>query len=159
MSLYDIEVTSIRGVAKDLSEYKGKVMLIINTASQCGFTPQYKGLQRLHETYGDQGLAVLGFPCNQFRGQEPGDEASIAQQCELNHGVTFPLHAKIEVKGPGIHPLFNHLTKEARGFLGLRNIKWNFTKFLIDQNGRVVKRFSPTATPDKIESHIKQLLQ
>jgi glutathione peroxidase len=159
MSLYDIQVKSIRGETKDLSDYQGKVMLIVNTASKCGFTPQYKGLQRLHETYGDQGLTVLGFPSNQFANQEPDDEATIAQQCELNHGVTFPLHAKIDVKGSGIHPLYKHLTKEAPGFLGLKSIKWNFTKFLIDRNGRVVKRFSPTDTPDKIESQIQKLLK
>jgi glutathione peroxidase len=159
MSLYDIQVKSIRGETKALTDYQGKVMLIVNTASNCGFAPQFKGLQRLHETYGDQGLAVLGFPSNQFANQEPGDEASIAQQCEINHGVTFPLHAKIDVKGRQIHPLFKHLTQEKRGFLGSRSIKWNFTKFLVDQNGRVVKRFSPTDTPDKIEKHIQQLLK
>jgi glutathione peroxidase len=159
MSLYDIQVKSIRGESNDLSDYQGKVMLIVNTASKCGFTPQYKGLQRLHETYGDRGLAVLGFPSNQFANQEPDDEETIAQQCELNHGVTFPLHAKIDVKGRDIHPLYKHLTNEAPGFLGLKSIKWNFTKFLIDQNGRVVKRFSPRDTPDQIESHIQKLLK
>jgi glutathione peroxidase len=158
LSLYDIQVKSIRGETKDLSDYQGKVMLIVNTASKCGNAPQYKGLQRLHKTYGEQGLAVLGFPCNQFANQEPDDEATIAEQCELNHGVTFPLHAKIDVKGNGIHPLYKRLTKEAPGFLGLKSIKWNFTKFLVDRNGRVVKRFSPRDTPDKIESHIQKLL-
>jgi glutathione peroxidase len=157
MSLYDIQVKSIRGDTKDLSEFRGKVMLIVNTASKCGRAPQYKGLQRLHETYGDQGLAVLGFPSNQFA-QELKDEESIAQHCELNYGVTFPLHAMIDVRGRGIHPLFRHLINEKTGFLGLRSIKWNFTKFLIDQNGRVVKRFSPADVPDKIESHIQDLL-
>jgi len=158
MSIYEIKVNSIRGETKDLSEYRGKVMLIVNTASKCGFTPQYKGLQKLHETYADRGLAVLGFPCNQFANQEPDDEATIAQQCELNHGVTFPLHAKIEVKGTGIHPLYKHLTKAKRGFLGTKSIKWNFTKFLVDRNGAVVRRFSPTDTPEKIESIIRNLL-
>ncbi len=158
MSIYEIEVNGIRGDKKDLSEYRGKVMLIVNTASKCGFTPQYKGLQKLHETYADRGLAVLGFPCNQFAGQEPDDEATIAQQCELNHGVNFPLHAKIEVKGAGIHPLYKHLTKAKRGFLGTKSIKWNFTKFLVDRNGKVVRRFSPTVTPEKIESAIQALL-
>lgn len=158
MSIYEIEVNGIRGETKDLSEYEGKVMLIVNTASKCGFTPQYKGLQKLHETYADRGLAVLGFPCNQFAGQEPDDEATIAQQCELNHGVTFPLHAKIEVKGAGIHPLYKHLTKAKRGFLGTKSIKWNFTKFLVDRSGKVVRRFSPTDTPEKIESAIRELL-
>jgi len=158
MSLYDINIETIRGEKKDLSEYRGKVMLIVNTASKCGFTPQYKGLQRLHEQYGDRGLAVLGFPSNQFANQEPDDEATIARNCELNHGVTFPLHAKIQVRGRGIHPLYSHLTKSARGFLGLRSVKWNFTKFLVDRNGRVVKRFSPTDTPEKIEHHVQKLL-
>jgi glutathione peroxidase len=144
---------------KDLSDHQGKVMLIVNTASKCGFAPQYKGLQRLHETYGEQGLTVLGFPSNQFANQEPDDEATIAQQCELNHGVTFPLHAKIDVKGKDIHPLYKYLTKEAPGILGLKSIKWNFTKFLIDRNGRVIKRFSPTVTPDKIENQIQKLLK
>jgi glutathione peroxidase len=159
MSLYDIQVKSIRGEMKDLSDHQGKVMLIVNTASKCGFAPQYKGLQRLHETYGEQGLTVLGFPSNQFANQEPDDEATIAQQCELNHGVTFPLHAKIDVKGKDIHPLYKYLTKEAPGILGLKSIKWNFTKFLIDRNGRVIKRFSPTVTPDKIENQIQKLLK
>lgn len=158
MSIYDIEVNSIRGEKKDLSEYRGKIMLIVNTASKCGFTPQYKGLQTLHEKYADRGLAILGFPCNQFAGQEPDDEATIAQQCELNHGVTFPLHAKIEVKGSGIHPLYKHLTKAKRGFLGTKTIKWNFTKFLVDRGGKVVRRFSPVDTPEKIESVIQKLL-
>ncbi|WP_373230448.1 glutathione peroxidase [Cohnella sp.] len=159
MSIYNIQVKTISGETKDLSDYRGKVMLIVNTASKCGFAPQYKGLQRLHETYGQQGLAVLGFPSNQFANQEPEDEAAIAKHCELNHGVTFPLHAKIEVKGRGIHPLYKHLTKGAPGLLGLRSIKWNFTKFLVDNNGRVVKRFSPTDTPEKIESQIQKLLK
>lgn len=158
MSVYDFQVKSISGETKDLSEYKGKVILIVNTASKCGFATQFKGLQHLHETYSDRGLTVLGFPSNQFANQEPEDEATIAQQCQLNHGVTFPLHTKIEVKGRGIHPLYNYLTKQKAGFLGLRSIKWNFTKFLVDKNGRVVKRFSPTDTPEKIESQIQKLL-
>ncbi|MFC5531671.1 glutathione peroxidase [Cohnella yongneupensis] len=158
MSIYDIQVSTIRGEKKDLSEYRGKVMLIVNTASKCGFTPQYKGLQKLHETYADQGLAVLGFPCNQFAGQEPDDEATIAQQCELNHGVTFPLHAKIEVKGAGIHPLYRHLSKAKRGFLGTSTIKWNFTKFLVDRNGKVIHRFSPMDKPEQIDKVIQKVL-
>ena len=158
MSIYDIEINGIRGEKNDLSAYKGKVMLIVNTASKCGFAPQYKGLQKLHESYADRGLAILGFPCNQFAGQEPDDEATIAQQCELNHGVTFPLHTKIEVKGSGIHPLYKHLTKAKRGFLGTKTIKWNFTKFLVDRDGKVVRRFSPLEKPEKIESFIQKLL-
>lgn len=159
MSIYDIEVKTIRGEAKKLKEYEGKVLLIVNTASKCGFTPQYGELQRLHETYGDQGLQVLGFPCNQFARQEPDDEDAIEKNCQLNHGVTFPLHAKIDVKGPGAHPLFRYLTSKAPGFLGTRTIKWNFTKFLVDRSGRVVKRFAPAVTPDKIEPYIEKLLQ
>ncbi|QMV44301.1 glutathione peroxidase [Cohnella cholangitidis] len=159
MTLYDIQVQSTRGEAKKLSDYEGQVMLIVNTASKCGFAPQFKGLQRLHERYAEQGLAVLGFPSNQFANQEPLDGDSIAEHCQINHGVTFPLYAKIDVKGKSIHPLYKHLTKAAPGFLGLRSIKWNFTKFLVDRHGKVVKRFSPTDTPEKIEGQIQKLLQ
>ncbi|TFE29929.1 glutathione peroxidase [Cohnella luojiensis] len=159
MSLYDIQVKSNRGDSMDLSEYEGKVMLIVNTASKCGFAPQFKGLQRLHETYSDHGLAVLGFPSNQFANQEPLEGESLAEHCQINHGVTFPLYAKIDVKGSGIHPLYKQLTKAAPGFFGLKSIKWNFTKFLVDRNGKVVKRFSPTDTPEKIEGQIRKLLQ
>ncbi|MBB6674217.1 glutathione peroxidase [Cohnella nanjingensis] len=158
MSIYEMEVTTNRGERRQLSEYKGKVLLVVNTATKCGFAPQFKGLQRLYETYGDQGFVVLGFPSNQFANQEPGDDAQIAEACELNHGVSFPLHAKIDVKGPDADPLFVYLTREAPGFLGSRNIKWNFTKFLIDRRGRVVKRFAPTVTPEKIESRVRALL-
>lgn len=158
MSLYEIEVTDIRGNKTDLSAYRGRPMLIVNTATLCGFAPQFKGLQRLHEHYEAEGLAVLGFPSNQFAHQEPGDNEEILQACELNHGVTFPLFAKIDVKGPSAHPLFKQLTKEAPGFLGTKSIKWNFTKFLIDRNGRVVKRFSPTVVPDRIENWIRKVL-
>ncbi|TJY44412.1 glutathione peroxidase [Cohnella pontilimi] len=159
MSLYDFEVTTIRGETKRMAEYEGKVMLIVNTASKCGFTPQYKGLQQLHEKYADQGLQVLGFPSNQFAGQEPDDEGTIERNCLLHHGVTFPLHAKTEVKGPNAHPLFRHLTSEARGFLGTKVIKWNFTKFLVDRRGRVVKRFAPNVAPEKIEPYIRKYLK
>lgn len=158
MSLYDIEVTTIEGKKKSLAEYKGKVLLIVNTASKCGFTPQYSGLQNLYEKYGDKGLIVLGFPCNQFANQEPGDEANIQQFCQLNYGVTFPLFAKVDVKGPNSHPLFRYLTKEAPGFLGMKSIKWNFTKFLVDRNGRVVKRYAPNLKPENIEMDIRELL-
>ncbi len=158
MSIYDIPVSTIRGESKDLSEYRGKVMLIVNTASKCGFTPQYKGLQKLHEAYAGEGLAVLGFPCNQFANQEPDDEATIAQQCQLNHGVTFPLHAKIEVMGAGIHPLYKLLTTAKRGFLGSKAVKWNFTKFLVDRNGKVVRRFSPMEKPEQIEKVVREYL-
>lgn len=158
MSIYNIEVRTSRGQSGTLSPYKGQVMLIVNTATQCGFAPQFKGLQQLHERYRDRGLAVLAFPCGQFRNQElEGDEA-ITQACELNFGVTFPVYAKIDVNGEGAHPLFRHLRNSARGFLGTTSIKWNFTKFLVDRDGRVLKRFSPTDTPEKIEAYVKQLL-
>lgn len=158
MSIYDIEVTTIRGEQQTLAPYKGQVMLIVNTATKCGFAPQFKGLQKLHEEYGNRGLAVLGFPCGQFANQEPGENEDIASACELNFGVTFPLYAKIEVNGDGAHPLFKHLTQEAPGLLGSKAVKWNFTKFLIDQEGKVVKRFAPADEPSKIEGHIQKLL-
>lgn len=159
MSIYDIEVTTIRGEQQTLAPYKGQVMLIVNTATKCGFAPQFKGLQKLHEHYGNRGLAVLGFPCGQFANQEPGDNEDIASACELNFGVTFPLYAKIEVNGDGAHPLFKYLTQEAPGLLGSKAVKWNFTKFLIDQEGKVVKRFAPADEPEKIESYIQELLE
>jgi glutathione peroxidase len=158
MSLYDIEVRTIRGDTYSMAAHKGKVLLIVNTASKCGFAPQYKGLEQLHETYEKQGLQVLGFPSNQFGNQEPDDEATIETQCSLDHGVTFPLHAKSDVKGPNAHPLFRHLTREAPGFLGTKTIKWNFTKFLVDRSGRVVKRFAPNVNPDQIEPYIRKYL-
>ncbi|XID94187.1 glutathione peroxidase [Paenibacillaceae bacterium WGS1546] len=158
MSIYAIPVASSTGEKSDLSDYQGRVMLIVNTASKCGFAPQFKGLQRLHETYGEQGLAVLGFPCNQFAGQEPLEGDALAQHCQINHGVTFPLYAKVDVKGANIHPLYAHLTRSAPGLLGSRKIKWNFTKFLVDREGKVVKRFPPTAAPEKIEAHVRRLL-
>lgn len=158
MSIYDYSVKTIKGDQLSLSAYTGKVMLIVNTASKCGFTPQYKGLQKLYETYSGQGLEILGFPCNQFNHQEPGSEDEIAAFCELNHGVTFPLFAKIDVNGPNADPLYQYLTREAPGLLGSKAVKWNFTKFLVDQNGRIVKRFAPTDTPERIERHIVKLL-
>lgn len=158
MSIYDIQVQNARGETKSLSEYRGKVMLIVNTASQCGFAPQFAGLEKLHETYADKGLQVLGFPSAQFANQEPLDGETLEQHCQINHGVTFPLHKKIDVRGKGAHPLFRHLTQEARGFLGTRSIKWNFTKFLVDRNGRVVKRFAPNVAPDKIEPYLAKYL-
>ena len=155
---YDTEIRTIHGETMTLESYRGNVLLIVNTATRCGFAPQFRELQRLHETYGDKGLRVLGFPWNQFAGQEPGDEQAIERECRLDHGVTFPLHAKIDVRGPKAHPLYRQLTREARGFLGTKTIKWNFTKFLIDRQGRVVKRFAPNVTPDKMESLIVRLL-
>lgn len=152
-SIYNFSATSIRGKQIDFSGFKGKTLLIVNTASRCGFTPQYKGLQELYEKYKDKGLLILGFPSNQFLNQEPGDEKNIQEYCELNYGVTFPLFAKIDVKGPEIHPLFAYLTTFLPGFL-TRKIKWNFTKFLIDSNGRPLKRFAPYTKPESIEKFL-----
>ena len=141
-----------------MAKYKGKVMLIVNTASECGFTPQYKGLEALHETYGKRGLAVLGFPCNQFGAQEPGDEKSIAEFCERNFGVTFPLFSKIDVNGDNADPLFVYLKKEKPGLLGSEKIKWNFTKFLVDATGNVVERYAPNTEPKELTGAIEKLL-
>ena len=157
-SIYDIPVTAVDGRKTTLADYKGRPLLIVNTASQCGFTPQYKGLEELHETYGPRGLAVLGFPCNQFGAQEPGTDAEIATFCERNFGVTFPLFSKVEVNGAGTHPLFALLKKEAPGLLGSEGIKWNFTKFLIDREGHVVDRFAPKAEPSELTKDIEKLL-
>ncbi|MCA1293460.1 glutathione peroxidase [Paenibacillus sp. alder61] len=158
MSIYDMEVKTIKGEMQTLEPYRGQVMLIVNTATKCGFAPQFKGLQQLHDTYKEQGFAVLGFPCGQFANQEPGTDEEVAQACELNFGVNFPLFAKIDVNGKKAHPLFQLLAKEAPGILGSKQIKWNFTKFLVDRDGRVVKRFAPTEEPAKIEEHVRKLL-
>lgn len=157
-SVYDFSAKTIDGKNKKLSSYRGKVLLIVNTASQCGFTPQYAGLQKLHETYGKKGFAVLGFPCNQFGAQEPGSEPEIAQFCETSFGVTFPLFAKVDVNGESAHPLFKHLKAAAPGIMGSEAIKWNFTKFLVDREGRVVKRYAPNTDPAAIAPDIEALL-
>ncbi|MGZ4032171.1 MAG: glutathione peroxidase [Tumebacillaceae bacterium] len=157
-TVHDFTANTVTGESKSLADYKGKVLLVVNTASKCGFTPQYKGLQGLYETYKEQGFEVLGFPCNQFAGQEPGTNDEIQSFCEINFGVNFPLFDKIDVKGANIHPLFKHLTEESPGFLGTKAVKWNFTKFLIDRDGHVVKRFAPTDAPEKIEADIQKLL-
>ncbi|MCG5073548.1 glutathione peroxidase [Paraburkholderia tagetis] len=146
------------GTPVSLEQYTGKIMLIVNTASECGFTPQYQGLQKLHEQYAARGLAVLGFPCNQFGKQEPGDAAQIGAFCEKNFGVTFAMFEKIEVNGANAHPLYQWLKGEAPGLLGIGRIKWNFTKFLVDRNGKVVKRYAPATKPDAIAADIEQLL-
>jgi glutathione peroxidase len=159
MSIYDFEVNTLRGAEESLSKYKGKVLLVVNTASKCGFTPQYKGLQEVYEKFKDRGFEVLGFPSNQFAGQEPGESDEIAEYCELNYGVTFPMFEKIDVKGDEAHPLFKYLSKEAPGVLGSKSVKWNFTKFLVDQEGRVLKRFAPKTTPEQIESYISKILK
>ncbi|MGL6162186.1 glutathione peroxidase [Microbulbifer sp.] len=157
-NLYSIALKTQNGRETSLEEYRGKVLLVVNTASKCGFTPQYQGLQALHEKYRERGLVVLGFPCNQFGQQEPGSDEDIQQFCELNYGVSFPVYAKLEVNGPDAHPLFVHLKREAPGILGTEGVKWNFTKFLVDREGRVVKRFAPKDKPEALASEIEQLL-
>ncbi|MBO6934057.1 MAG: glutathione peroxidase [Deltaproteobacteria bacterium] len=156
--LYDIEVTTLDGQKKDLHDLEGKVALFVNVASKCGFTPQYAGLEKLYEKYKDQGLVVLGFPCNQFGAQEPGTEEEIAGFCEKNYGVSFPMHSKIDVNGPDTHPVYQYLKGEKKGLLGTEKIKWNFTKFLVDSNGKVVKRYAPTTKPESIASDVAKLL-
>ena len=157
-AVYDFSAPMLNGEQVDLSQYKGKVLLIVNTASKCGFTPQYKGLQALYEKYRDQGLEILGFPCNQFGHQEPGDAGQISKFCELNFGVSFPLFAKIDVNGDDAHPLYQHLKKAAPGVLGSKAIKWNFTKFLVNRDGEVVKRYAPTDKPESLEKDVQALL-
>ena len=158
MGLYDIAVTTLDGRSTTLGEYRGKVLLVVNVASKCGFTGQYAGLEDLHARYADAGLAVLGFPCNQFAGQEPGDAATIAQFCSLTYGVKFPMFAKVSVNGPDAHPLFQFLKEAAPGTLGTRAVKWNFTKFLVGRTGETVRRYGPTASPSGLESAIQKLL-
>jgi glutathione peroxidase len=156
--IYDFTVKTIAGKSQPMSKYKGKVLLIVNTASQCGFTPQYKGLEELHQKYGKRGLAVLGFPCNQFGAQEPGDEAGIASFCERNFGVTFPLFSKIDVNGDDADPLYQYLKNAKPGLLGSEAIKWNFTKFLVDKDGDVVERYAPNVEPKDLTGAIEKLL-
>lgn len=156
-SIYSIAVKTISGKEIQLSEYQGKVLLIVNTASKCGFTPQFESLQKLYDKYSDKGFSVLGFPCNQFGKQDPGSDAEIQSFCSLNYGVTFPMFSKIEVNGPNAHPLFKFLKASSSGFL-FNRIKWNFTKFLIDRQGNVVKRFSPATDPISLEKYIENIL-
>ncbi|HLS60870.1 MAG TPA: glutathione peroxidase [Virgibacillus sp.] len=158
MSIYQFSAQTMQGKEKSLSDYGGKVLLIVNTASECGFTPQFQGLQKLYETYKDQGLEILGFPCNQFGKQDPGTDESIESFCQQNYGVTFQMFSKIDVKGEHAHPLFTYLTEEAKGIL-TKQIKWNFTKFLIDKNGNVTKRFAPQTKPDDIKDDIILMLE
>jgi len=157
-SLYDFTVDDIHGKPVKLDRYKGKVLLIVNTASECGFTPQYKGLETLYEKLHDKGLEILGFPCNQFGAQEPGSEAAIAQFCEVNYGVTFPLFAKVDVNGANAAPLYRYLKAEKPGLLGSEAIKWNFTKFLVNREGEVVARYAPNDTPESIAGDIQKEL-
>lgn len=157
-SVYDFSVTTIEGKTTTLAEYKGKVLLVVNTASECGFTPQYKGLEVLHRKYADRGFAVLGFPSNQFGQQEPGADAEIAAFCETRFGVTFPLFSKVDVNGPNAHPLYKFLTSEKKGLLGSEAIKWNFTKFLVGKTGAVVQRYAPSTKPENIASDVESAL-
>lgn len=157
-SVYEFEADSLDGRKVSLNEFAGKVLLIVNTASRCGFTPQYEGLQQLHASLGPRGFAVLGFPCNQFGKQEPGDASAIADFCESNYHVTFPLFAKIEVNGDGTHPLYRFLKQQCPGLLGSLPIKWNFTKFLVDRSGKAIARYAPTATPKALTGDIQAVL-
>jgi glutathione peroxidase len=157
-TVYDFEALSINGKPVALKKFQGKAMLIVNTASACGFTPQFAGLEKLHESYGPQGLVVLGFPCNQFGAQDAGSNGEIAEFCQLNYGVTFPMMAKIEVNGAQAHPLYQWLAAEAPGLLGSKSIKWNFTKFLVGKDGRVRKRYAPTDTPESLTKDIEATL-
>ncbi|HEY7873425.1 MAG TPA: glutathione peroxidase [Rudaea sp.] len=157
-SVYDFSAKTIDGDEQKLSAYKGKTMLVVNVASKCGFTPQYTGLEALYEKFKDKGVVVLGFPCDQFGHQEPGDEAEIKNFCSLTYDVKFPLFAKVEVNGANTHPLYKYLKSEAKGLLGSESIKWNFTKFLVDADGKVVTRYAPTDTPEKIEKDLARML-
>lgn len=158
MGLYDFAVRKAEGGTKSLSDYRGEVLLVVNVASKCGFTPQYEGLEKLHRHYRSLGFSVLGFPCNQFREQEPGDADEISRFCSLKYDVTFPIFAKLDVNGPQADPLFAWLKEQKAGLLGSRAIKWNFTKFLLDRHGRVVKRHAPITRPDAIGKEIAALL-
>lgn len=156
--IYTVNVTKINGDSVKLSDYAGKVLLIVNTASKCGFTPQFKGLETLYKEYNEQGLEILGFPCNQFLNQDPASDNDISEFCSLNYGVTFPMFSKVEVNGANTHPLFKILKSQAKGVMGTEKVKWNFTKFLVNKEGDVVKRYSPNTDPGDIAEDIKNLL-
>ena len=156
-NIYQFEAELLEGENKSFSDYEGKVLLIVNTASKCGFTPQFAGLEKLYEKYHDQGLEVLGFPCNQFGGQDPGSNEQIGTYCQRNYGVKFPMFAKVYVKGPEAHAVFRYLTNNSKGILG-NGIKWNFTKFLINKKGEVINRYAPTTKPEDIEQDIEKAL-
>ena len=155
---YDFKARTIDGTEQPLSDFRGKALLVVNVASKCGFTPQYTGLEALYRKFKDRGIEVLGFPCDQFGHQEPGNEDEIKNFCSLNYDVSFPMYSKVEVNGANAHPLYKWLKEEKSGFLGTEGIKWNFTKFLVDRNGRVVKRYAPTDTPEKIEKDLAAVL-
>ena len=155
---YDFDARQIDGKAISLAEFKGKVMLIVNTASKCGFTPQFGGLEALHQSHAGKGLVVLGFPCNQFGSQDPGSDDDISGFCQVNYGVSFPMMSKIEVNGPAAHPLYQWLSAEAPGLLGSKSIKWNFTKFLVGKDGQVIKRYAPTDKPESLAKDIDKAL-
>ena len=157
-SVHAFKARTIAGEEISLDQFKGKVLLIVNTASECGFTPQYAGLEALHKKYRERGFAVLGFPCNQFGQQEPGTEAEIQAFCQQNYGVTFPMFAKVDVNGDRAHPLFDYLKKALPGILGTEPLKWNFTKFLVDKNGKPIERFAPATKPESIEKAVEKLL-
>ena len=157
-NIYNFSCKNLNGEKVSLSNYSGKALLIVNTASKCGFTPQYKGLQELYEEYSSEGFEVLGFPCNQFGSQEPGTEEEISEFCSINYNITFPIFSKIDVKGPTADPLFGFLTSSEPGLLGTEKIKWNFTKFLANKNGEVIERFSPQVESNEIEASIKKYL-
>ncbi len=154
---YQFEAKSLQGNPVSMEEFKGKTVLVVNTASKCGLTPQFEGLESLYKKYQDKGLVILGFPCNQFANQEPGDEKSISEGCMVNYGVTFPMFSKIDVNGDDAHPLYKYLKSELKGTFG-NKIKWNFTKFLVDKNGNPIKRFAPTTKPEKIERYLENIL-
>lgn len=154
-NFYQFDAQSLQGKKVNMKDFENKLVLVVNTASKCGLTPQYKGLEELYKKYKDNGLIILGFPCNQFANQEPGDEKSISENCLINYGVTFPMFSKVDVNGKTAHPIFKYLKNELGGFPG-KKIKWNFTKFLIDTNGKPIKRFSPVTKPSQIEKYIKK---
>ena len=157
-NVYDFKAEKLEGGEQSLSEYEGKVLLIVNTASKCGFTPQFDGLEKLFEKYKDQGLVVLGFPCNQFASQDPASNSEIGEFCQRNYGVSFPMFAKIDVNGSNAHPLYKYLTKEAKGVLGTEAVKWNFTKFLVGRDGNVIDRFASTTKPEDMRKDIEKAL-
>ncbi|MEG0828568.1 MAG: glutathione peroxidase [Acinetobacter sp.] len=157
-TIYDFQAEMLEGEQKKFSEYQGKVLLIVNTASQCGLTPQFEGLEQLYQDYQSKGLIILGFPCNQFAHQDPLTNEEIGGFCQRNYGVSFPMFAKVDVNGSTAHPLYQYLTAEAKGILGSQKIKWNFTKFLINQEGKVIKRYAPLIKPEKIAKDIQKLL-